>query len=149
MPPFAIYDGLSLWGFVVLAHGALLAFLDGRDHADLPFAWMTQLVQPRERRWSLLVIDVVLWILFTVAIASRVIPEATIFRYVAPLSLAWLAHTAFGILHVLLVIYAEVGDHTPDKPKRDASLDEPSLLLAEDGELIDFADIAARSRKQD
>lgn len=166
MPPTIIYHWLSVWGFVVVGHGAVLAWLDGRDHADLPFQWMTALVQPRERRWSLVVIDAALWLLFTILIANRVIPEVTVFRYVVPLSLAWLAHTAFGILHLLLVEYAEVRDRTPKaKLKHDAFLtDEPrrqeARLLASDdgvadgaadGELIDFneiADIAAESRKQ-
>lgn len=149
MPPPEIYQGFEVWGLIVLAHAVALAYLDGRDHADLPFRSMTALVQPRERRWSLFVIDAALWLLFTVAIANRVIPEVTIFRYVIPLALLWLGHTGFGILHILLVIYAEVRARTPGKAKhkRGSFPDETPLLTTDDGELIDFPDMAARSRK--
>lgn len=148
MPPPDIYEGFGVWGFIVLAHGVLLAVLDGRDHAHLP-AWMSALIEPRERRWSLFVIDATLWVLFTVAIANRVIPEATIFRYVIPLSLAWLAHTGFGIVHILLMIYAEVRARTPGKAKlkRHTLATESPLPIADEDKLIDFPDVAARSHR--
>lgn len=149
MPPPEIYQGFEVWGLIVLAHAVALAYLDGRDHADLPFGWMTALVQPRERRWSLFALDAALWVLFTIVIANRSIPEATILRYVVPLALLWLAHTGFGIFHTLLVIYAEVRDRMPGKTKLKRGIfpDEMPPLIADDGELIDFPDIVARSRK--
>src|SRR5215207_10218507 len=74
MPPPAIYNGFAVWGFVIFGHALLLAVLDGRDCADLPFDWMKRLIDPRERRWTLFALDVLLYALFTIAIANRVIP---------------------------------------------------------------------------
>lgn len=138
MPPSAIYSGLEVWGLIVFAHGVALAFLDGRDHADLPFERLHALIEPRERRWSLLAVDMLLWIMFTMAVANRVIPEATLFRYVQLLALLWLAHTAFGLFHILLMIYAEVRDFTAGKRKNDEKLKPGEMLKFDDGELIDF-----------
>ncbi len=151
-PPLVIYNLLDDWALLVAAHGILLAVLDGRDHADLPVAWLRALIEPRERRWLLLALDAVLWVLFTMAIASRVIPYDFILRYVNPLMLAWLAHTAFGIFQVLLVIYAEVFDHTQgrwkvdEKPKREL---DSTLLLDDDGELVDYPDESLRKLKRE
>ena len=150
MPPEAIYRGFELWGMLVAVHSVLLAVLDGRDHADLPFKWMLKLIEPRERRWSLLAIDAALWVMVTVAIANRVIAYDVIARYAIPLALLWLAQTAFGMLHLLLVLYAEVRDRSVRrKHKNDEKsklirgygdpLGDPLLQLIDDGELIDFA----------
>jgi hypothetical protein len=143
MPPPEIYNGFAVWGLIFALHALLLAVLDGRDRADLPFAWMEHIVHPRERRWSLFAIDVLLWVMFTVAIANRVIPEAVIFSNVVTLSLLWLAHTGVGFLHILLMIYAEIYDRsqTGSKRKNTAETELPvRLALADDGELTDFTD---------
>ncbi len=149
MPPEIIYSLLNDWALLVLGHGLLLAILDGRDQADPPLG-LSRLIDPRERRWSLLAIIALLWVLFTMMIASRVIPEALIFQYAAPISLAWLALTAVGLAHLLLIVYAEVRDRS-GKRKRDAqarlSLDDAPL--ADDGELPDFAEeILKRPQKR-
>ena len=150
MPPPDIYNGFAVWGLIVALHALLLAVLDGRDRADLPFGWMEHIVHPRERRWSLFAINGLLWVMFTVAIANRVIPEEVIFRNVATLSLLWLGHTAVGFLHILLVIYAEIYDRSPGSSKR-KNTDETELpvrlALADDGEMVDFAEQALK-RKQ-
>jgi hypothetical protein len=151
MPPTIPYQGLELWGLVVTAHGVLLAILDGRDHVELPNSVLNRLIEPRERRWSLFIIDAAVWIIFTMAIASRVIPETVIFQYVVPLSLLWLAHTTFGVFHVLLMIYAEVRDHTRGKRKNNpifkGLLTEPSGFTG-DGELIDFPEQTSEVRRK-
>jgi hypothetical protein len=151
MPPEAIYNLLEIWGFLVFGHGLALAMLDARDDAELPFEWMRRLVNPRERRYSLLALDAAVWVIVTMAIASRVIPEDVIFQNAVPLSLAWLALTAFGICHVLLVVYAEVRERWSHKPKHmpDSGIAEhlEKLAFADDGELIDFED--AQRRKND
>lgn len=150
-PPAAIYNLLEIWGFLVFGHGLALAVLDGRDDAELPFEWMRRLVATRERRFSLLALDAAVWVIATMAIASRVIPEAVIFQNAAPLSLAWLALTAFGICHILLVIYAEVRERTTHKRKNvtDAGIAEHlgQLAFADDGELIDFDEARRRSER--
>jgi hypothetical protein len=139
MPPYPIYDWFAIWGIVIFGHSVLLAILDGRDHAELPHPALNRLIEPRERRWSLFIIDAAVWIIFTMAIASRVIPESMILQYVVPLSLLWLAHTAFGLLHVLLLIYAKVRDHTVGKRKNaPAAKHINPLLTDDDSELIDF-----------
>gem|GEM_PF-6329342 len=151
MPPPEIYNGFALWGFMVVGHALLLAILDGRDHAELPFEWMKWVIDPRERRWSLFVIDALLYVMFTIAIANRVIPEQTIFQYVVPLSLLWLAHTGIGFLHILLVLYAEVRDRTQgkDKRKNDAETQIPTRLVqGDDGELIDWIDVPEQEIKR-
>lgn len=152
MPPADIYNLLTTWGFLVFGHGLALAVLDGRDDAELPFAWMRRLVNPRERRFSLLAIDAAVWVIATMAIASRVIPENVIFQNVVPLALAWLALTAFGICHVLLVVYAEVRDRWSHKRKNitNAGMTEhiEQLALADDGELIDFNEVGRRKHDQ-
>ena len=149
MPPTIIYDLLEVWGFVVFAHGLALAYFDARDDADLPFAWMRRLVNPRERRFSLLAIDAAVWVIATMAIASRVIPEDVIFQNAAALSLAWLALTAFGICHLLLVVYAEVRDVMNPKRKNVTNIGMAEhleqLALADDGELIDFDEQGRRN----
>lgn len=151
MPPAEIYNGFAVWGFVIFGHALLLAVLDGRDRADLPFAWMEQVVNPREQRWTLFAIDIVLYVLFTIAIANRVIPREIIFQYAVPLSLLWLAHTAVGFLHILLVLYAEVRDRAGGKSKRkNDSLSHTSeqLMLAEDGELMDWDNVPEQKIKR-
>lgn len=151
MPPEAIYNLLEIWGFLVFGHGLALAVLDARDDAELPFVWMRRLVNPRERRFSLLAIDAAVWVIATMAIASRVIPENVIFQNVVPLSLAWLALTAFAICHVLLVVYAEVRDRWSRKRKNITNVGMTEhlekLAFADDGELVDFED--AQRRKND
>ena len=145
MPPARDLTMAGAWALIVLAHGVLLAILDGRDHAEPPFAWMNRC---RSAARAPLVAAAsstrCCGCCSPMAIADRIIPEDTIFRYVVPLSLAWLAHTAFGILHVLLVIYAEVrACATPaemaEKPKRDLFADETPLLVTDDGELVDLS----------
>jgi hypothetical protein len=137
MPPAEIYDGLAIWGVLVFVHGLVLAGLDGRDHAELPFRGLRPLLD-RERRIPLLLIDALLWVIFTTAIASRIIPEPIIFRYAAPLSLLWLTHTGYALAHVLLVLYAEINDRADTKRKHGEKPKSVPLMLADDGELVDF-----------
>ena len=151
MPPPDIYNGFALWGLFVAGHALLLAVLDGRDRAELPFDWMKSIVQPRERRLMLLVVDAALWMVVTMAIANRVIPEGFIFQNVVMFSLLWLAHTAIGFLHLLLVIYAEVYDRTAEhkekyKNKFDSEL-PVRLAVADDGELVDFAQVQSERKR--
>jgi hypothetical protein len=155
MPPAGIYDGLHLWGFIVAAHGLLLAIVDGRDHAELAFRPLNWLIEPRERRWSLLIIDAALWIIFTMAIASRTISLDLLIQYMGLISLVWLALTAVGLAHAMLVIYAEVYERASRKRKRDEKV-KPALelenglpVLVDDGELADFAEeILKRQQKR-
>ena len=56
-PPAAIYNLLDIWALVVAIHGVLLVIVDGRDRAELPIRQLNRLIEPRERRWSLLAID--------------------------------------------------------------------------------------------
>ncbi len=149
MPPTVIYDWLSAWGFVVFGHGLVLAILDGRDQAEPPFRWLTGLIEPRERRWSLLAVNGMLWIISTMAIASRTIPEAVIFQYSTPLALLWLALTGFGLAHVLLALYAELYDRAAVKHKREEKATPVApLLLSDDGELIDSLDYESADKKR-
>lgn len=148
MPPEIIYHLLDYWALLVAGHAFLLAIFDGRDQADPPLRRLNRLIEPRERRWSLLALDALLWIMFTMMIASRVIPEAIIFQYAAPISLAWLALTAVGLGHLWLILFAEVRDRS-DKPKRAAKSRLDDAPLADDGELPDFAEeILKRSQKR-
>ncbi len=152
MPPPEIYHGFELWGVIVALHALLLAALDGRDGADLP-AWMQRIIQPSERRRSLFAIDLLLWVMFTVAIANRVIPEGFIFQNVVVFSLLWLAHTGIAFGHLLLLVYGEVYDRTAkNKAKRKntpASELPVRLALAEDGEIVDLAQaLTADKRKR-
>ena len=143
MPPPEIYHGFELWGVIVALHALLLAALDGRDRAELPFDWMKRIIQPSERRRSLFAIDFLLWLMFTVAIANRVIPEEVIFRNMLVLPLLWLAHTGIAFTHLLLLVYGEVFDRTAKyKEKRKNTLDAElsvRLALAEDGKIVDLA----------
>ena len=147
MPPEVIYHWLTLWAFGVYGHGILLAIFDGRDRADLP-DWLQRLIEPRERRWSLLALNAMLWIIATMAIASRVIPYETISRYAAPLSLVWLALTAAGLFQTLLVLYAEVRDRTALRKRKNGArqlgeapaLRVERLELSDDGELVELDD---------
>ena len=141
-PPEAIYDLLQTWGFVVAFHAVVLMILDGRDRAELPIKRLNRLIDPRERRWTLLSIDALVWILFTMMIASRVIPEAVIFEYATPISLVWLALTAVGLAHVLLVLYAEVRDRAPIRKRKNDVLAQrgETALLTSDGELLEMID---------
>lgn len=152
MPPPEIYNGFAVWGLIFALHALLLAVLDGRDHADPPFNWMESLIHPRERRWSLFAINLLLWVMFTIAIANRVIPEGVIFQNVVALSLAWLAHTAIGFLHILLMIYAELYDRSAqDKGKRknsEAAELPVRLALADDGELVEYAEQALKQNER-
>lgn len=137
LPPAGIYDGLHGWALLVMAHGLVLAVLDGRDHAPLPFG-LNRLIQPRERRWSLLAIDAALWIILTMAIATRTISMPLIIQFLVPLMLAYLGLTAFGIAHVGLVLYAEIHDRAYRKRKNDQKPKSVPLMLTDDGELVDF-----------
>jgi hypothetical protein len=156
MPPEIIYRLLDYWALLVAGHAGLLAFLDGRDQADPPLRSLNRLVEPRERRWLLLAIDGLLWIMVTMMIASRVIPEAVIYQSAALIALAWLALTAVGIGHLWLVLFAEIRDYSrtrSGKRKRDEQagphLDADAAPLADDGELTDFAeDILKRQQKR-
>lgn len=144
MPPPEIYNGFAVWAFVIAGHALLLAVLDGRDRAEPPFAWMKPIIDPRERRWTLFGMDALAYILFTVAIANRVIPERFIFENVVAFSLLWIAHTAIFFLHILLVIYAEVRDRSGGKGKRkndDFSQFPARLVQGDDGELVDWIDV--------
>jgi hypothetical protein len=142
MPPEAIYTLLEVWALGVALHAVLLAIAEGRDRADLPITALHRLIDPRERRWTLLAIDALVWVLFTMMIASRVIPEGVIFQYVAPLSLAWLALTGMGMAHLLLVLYAEIRDRVPmSKRKNNAQVRHGETpLLTRDGELLETID---------
>jgi hypothetical protein len=142
MPPRQIYQGFELWGFVIAAHGLLLAILDGRDRADLPLRQLNRLIEPRERRWLLLITDVTLWVVFTIAIATRTIPEATIEAFILPLGIAWLLHTGVGLAHIWLMVFAEVHDRaTATKRKNDDKAKTALLADETDGDgdvLVDF-----------
>ncbi|MBI1256327.1 MAG: hypothetical protein GC204_02545 [Chloroflexi bacterium] len=147
MPPEAIYNLLEVWALVVAIHAVGLVVLDGRDRADLPIKALHRLIEPRERRWTLIAIDALVWILLTMMIASRVIPESTIIEYAAPLSLLWLALTAVGLAHVLLVLYAEIRDHAPMRKRKNSARvqdEKPRLLtMTRDGEVLELIDDAA------
>ncbi|HVU09671.1 MAG TPA: hypothetical protein VHD90_00280 [Phototrophicaceae bacterium] len=142
-PPLAIYQGFETWGVLVVLHGILLAILDGRDQARLPFAWLRHLIEPRERRWSLLTIDAALVFSLTIAILTRIIPFETLERFAAPISLLWLALVGFGYAQILLMIYAEVRDRSVRKRKRGEKRKPEGAFSdlvtpADDGELLDF-----------
>ena len=141
MPPEAIYNLLDVWALVLALHAIALVVLDGRDRAEPPLKQINRLIEPRERRWTLMAIDALVWIILTMMIANRVIPEYLIFRYVVPLSLAWLALTGVGLAHVLLVVYAEIRDRAPMRKRKNrtgvgAEGSERSLLTS-DGELLE------------
>ena len=142
-PPEAIYDLLQTWGFFVAFHALLLVILDGRDRADLPIQRLHKLIEPRERRWSLLAIDAMLWIMLTVAIANRLIPYNTIVEYAAPISLTWLALTAVGMTHSGLVLYAEIRDRAPMGKRKNQSVE--TALLTRDGELLETIEESSES----
>jgi hypothetical protein len=61
-------------------------------------------------------------------------------QFLLPLSLAWIGLTSFGIVHVGLVIYAEIHNREPGKRKNEMiGWNTDRLALAgDDGELIDF-----------
>jgi hypothetical protein len=137
MPPREIYEGFGLWGIVIAAHGLLLAILDGRDRAELPFPPLQAVIEPRERRWLLFFLDAALWVVFTMAIASRTIPNATIERFVLPLALLWLAHTGIGLAHIWLMVFAEVRDRAVRRKRKNDEKAKSALLSNEaDGENI-------------
>lgn len=142
MPPREIYQGFELWGFIIAAHGLLLAILDGRDRADLPLRQLNRLIEPRERRWLLFVVDAALWIIFTMAIASRTIPETTIEAFILPLAIAWLLHTGVGLAHIWLMVFAEVRDRAAASKRKNDEKAKTALLAEEadsDGDvLVDF-----------
>ncbi len=143
IPPAGVYDNIHWWGILVFGHWLLLAVLDGRDGVELPLG-LSRFVEPRERRWSLLTIDAAVWIIFTMAIASRTISLPLIMQFVVPISLAWLGLTAVGIAHVGLVVYAIIHDRMLRKRKnKDMVWTADRLALANDGELIDFPDGSA------
>jgi hypothetical protein len=139
MPPPEIYNMFEAWGAIIMLHAVLLAIAEGRDRAEPPLKQINRLIVPRERRWSLLAIDAMVWIILTVAIANRVIPERVIFQYVVPLSLLWLALTAGGLAHILLVLYAEVRDRAPSRKRKvNAQFRHGETpLLTSDGELLE------------
>lgn len=151
MPPPEIYNGFEIWAFVIVGHALLLALLDGRDRAEPPFAWMKQIIEPRERRWTLFGIDALAYILFTVAIANRVIPESVILANPVTYALLWITHTGIIFLHILLFIYAEVRDRSGGKSKRkndDFSQFPARLVQGDDGELVDWIDLTEQKIKR-
>ena len=137
MPPEAIYHLLEVWALIVAIHAVALVVLDGLDRAEPPLQQINRLIEPRERRWSLLAIDALAWIMLTVAIANRVIPEKVIFQFAAPLSLVWLALTALGMAHVLLVLYAEIRDHAPLRKRKHSIQQGNPALLTSDGDVLE------------
>ncbi len=153
MPPLALYQDFESWGALVALHGLVLAILDGRDQARVP-SWVNHLIETRERRWSLLAIDMALVISLTIAMANRIIPYEIIERYAVPLSLLWLVLVGFGYTQILLTIYAEVRDRTAHKrkyvEKRKPELAFDALAAsADDGELIDFPEPNQYKTQQD
>ena len=144
MPPPEIYNMFEVWAGVIGLHAVLLAIVEGRDRAELPIKALERLIESRERRWSLLAIDAMVWIIVTVAIANRVIPESTIIEYAIPLALLWLALTGVGLEHILLVLYAEIRDRAPQrKRKNNARVQDektPLLTMTSDGEVLEMID---------
>lgn len=142
MPPPEIYNMFEAWAAVITLHAVLLAIAEGRDRAELPFKQLNWLIDPRERRWSLLAIDAMVWTGLTVAMANRIIPERTIIEYAVPLALLWLTLTAVGLEHLLLVLYAEVRDRAPIRKRKNGNLqtNQTTALLTSDGELLEMID---------
>ncbi|MEO8396212.1 MAG: hypothetical protein ABI700_24675 [Chloroflexota bacterium] len=144
MPPPEIYHMFEVWGFIILIHAVVQAVLDGRDRADLPIRWLNRVIEPRERRYTLLTIDALVWVMMTVALANRVIPEQTIVQYAVPLALLWLALTGIGLAHLLLLVYAEIRDRAPIRKRKNNAMLQggETLTMTSDGELLETIDEA-------
>jgi hypothetical protein len=137
MPRTTVYEGYFFWGVLVFVHWLLLAFFDARDRAPLPFRWLNRLVVPRERRWLLLIIDVMLWFIGEAGVAGVFISGYYLTRYETPISLLWGLQTLVMLTHLALATYAEINDRV-GKNKRKNDDKAQAALPADDGELIDF-----------
>lgn len=116
-------------------------------------------VAARFRRWAFLLLDGGLWL---VTMYGRVQLEHTYGLAILRgdsgnnILLGW---SVLFIAHLLYMLYVETRDllvrravtheyhHEKRKHKRDETVAPRSAMLADDGELIDFPDMAARSRE--
>ena len=137
-PPAGTYEGLWAWGLLVFGHWLLLSILEARDRVALPFGVLNRLVVPRERRWMLLIIDVMLWFISEAGVSGLLFPYYFIARHETLFSLLWLVQTIVVVAHLGLVVYAELHDRIGTKRKNDEKTKSSALLPADDGELIDF-----------
>jgi hypothetical protein len=139
MPRTTVYEGYFFWGVLVFVHWLLLAYFDARDRTPLPFRWLNRLVMPRERRWLLLIIDVMLWFTSQAGVAGLLFSSYynyLLMRYETPIALLWALQTLVMLTHLALATYTEINQRVvATKRKNDA---KAKTVLPADGELVDF-----------
>jgi hypothetical protein len=149
MPRNTVYEGYFAWGVLLFIHWLFVAFFDARDRAALTFGWLNRLVMPRERRWLLLIIDVMLWFIAQAWASGVLIPYYYISRYETEVITARALQTLVTLAHLGLVVYAELHDRAGTTKRKNDARAKSAQLQADDGELVDFPGIEdAQPRQQ-